>query len=84
MRKEISCRVVSTFCQDVELTEDEFEMLDMMLDEGSGISMYIKDENGKLCTNPAFDLLSDKIDFDNPSDWVFEDVDIDDSENNDE
>jgi hypothetical protein len=75
--KTVRCTISLDICQNMELTESEWEKLDKHLEDDSDVYMYNK-VDGVLKGNDLYDLIQNQIDVKEGEYGVFEDVQIED------
>jgi hypothetical protein len=75
--KTVRCTISMEICQNMELTESEWEKLDKCLEDDPNVYKYDK-VDGALEGNDLYDLIQNQIDFGQGEYDVFESVEIED------
>jgi hypothetical protein len=75
--KTVRYTISMDICQNMELTESEWNKLDEYLEDNPNVYMYNK-VDGVLKVNDLYDLIQNQIDFGQGEYDVFESVEIED------
>lgn len=73
--KNVTATIRLQINQEIDFTESELQQLEHHLEDNDDISMYIP-KNGVLITNPLWDIIYPKIDFDSVECDDIEDFEI--------